>query len=227
MKLNNTSAVLSGALLLTMLSLTSARAQTTPDATATPPVTAPAPDATATPPANATPATPVPAGGDQTTSGGQNHSNRFRFGPAVGVYLPADGKTRDRFGDAWYSIGLGLGSINPVSEKGNLTLDLNLLYHGRDGNHAFFAPLGVGYRIALSDDTSVIPYAGVSADLNFSDITSNPDNIHNSFQVGAGGSVFLGANFGDSAFVEARYYELSDVSGFDLSGLGVDAGYRF
>ena len=80
------------------------------------------------------------------------------------MFLPSSSKTRDRFGYSWLSIGLGLGAINPVSTKGNLALDLNLLYHGRDGNHAFFAPLGVGYRVALAPGTSTVPYAGLSAD---------------------------------------------------------------
>ena len=51
--------------------------------------------------------------------------------------------------------------------------------------------------------------------------------MHNSFQVGAGGSAFVGVNFGDSAYLEARYYELSHANGFDLSGLNLEAGYRF
>ena len=216
-------AVLGGALLMAF-AVPAARAQTTtPDAGAPP---AAAPPDTTTPPADATPATPVPA---PETSPDQSapRRNRFRFGPAVGVFLPSSSKTRDRFGDTWFSIGLGLGSINPVSTKGNVALDLNLLYHGRDSNHAFFAPLGIGYRVALTPGTGTIPYAGASVDANFADITSNPDNIHNSFNVGAGASEFVGVNFGDSAFLEARYYEFSRVSGFDLSGLSVDAGYRF
>ena len=59
------------------------------------------------------------------------------------------------------------------------------------------------------------------------DITSNPDNIHNSFNVGVGASEFVGVNFGDSAFLEARYYEFSSIHSFDFSGLSLDAGYRF
>jgi hypothetical protein len=191
---------------------------TTPDTGTTPNAAAPAP----TPPGMPQ-ATPVPA----PASSPRPASSRFRIGPAVGLYLPSSGKTRDRFGDSWFGIGIGLGSINPVRTSGALMLDANLFYHERDGNHAFFLPIGLGYRIALSPGTNVVPYAGVSADLDFSEITSNPDNIHNSFNVGAGGSVFVGANFGDSAFIEARYLELSRANGFDLSGLSLTAGYRF
>ncbi len=220
MTLHKKVAVLGGALLLTAFTLPAARAQTaTPDTTTTTPDTA-------TPPPDAAQATPVPAPETPPDQNPPNHS-RFRFGPAVGVFLPSSNKTRDRFGSTWYSIGIGLGAINPVSTKGNLAVDLNLFYHGRDSNHAFFIPLGVGYRIALAPGTGTIPYAGVSVDANFADITSNPDNVHNSFTVGAGASEFVGVNFGDSAFLEARYYEFSRVSGFDLSGLSVDAGYRF
>ncbi|MBV9849816.1 MAG: hypothetical protein JO250_09110 [Armatimonadetes bacterium] len=238
--LHKKAAVLGGALLLTAFALPVARAQTpTPDAgnpPAAPPAAAPdqtTPPATttpgtATPPPNATPATPVETP-ETPSDQGQNapRSNRFRIGPAVGVFLPTSGKVRDRFGDTWFSIGIGLGSINPVSTKGTLALDLNLFYHERDGNRAFFAPLGLGYRIALAPGTNVIPYAGVSGDINFADITSNPDNVHNSFNVGVGASAFTGLNFGDTAFLEARYYALSSIKGFDLSGLNLQAGYRF
>ena len=186
---------------------------TTPDTTAPP----------ATPPANATPATPEPV----PSSPGPQPSSRFRIGPAVGLYLPSSRKTRDRFGNAWVSVGIGLGAINAITTKGSVGFDASIFYHGRDSNHVFFLPIGVSYRVALAPGTNVVPYVGVSADLDITDITSNPDNVHNSFNVGGGGSGFVGLNFGDSAFVEARYYGLSKANGFDLSGLSLDAGYRF
>jgi hypothetical protein len=185
-----------------------------------------APSAAGAPPVAITPATPVVVPVPPAPAP-PHRKPKFRIGPAVGVYLPSSSKTRAAFGDTWVSIGIGLGSINPVSTKGTLALDLNILYHDRDGNHVFFAPLGLGYRIALTPGRNVIPYVGVSADVDFSDITSNPANIHNSFEVGGGGSAFIGVNFTDRAFIEARYYGLSSVNGYDLSGLNIDAGYRF
>lgn len=232
-------AALAGVFALTASALPAVQAQTaaaTPDGTTTPGTTTPdtTTPGTATTPGTSTPDTNTPSGMPQATPvpvsappSPPQRSSRFRIGPAIGVYLPSSSKTRNRFGDTWVGIGIGLGSINPVSTHGAVTLDANLFYHGRDGNHAFFFPVGVGYRIALSPSTSVIPYAGVSADVNFADITSNPDNVHNSFTVGGGGSAFVGVNFGDRAFVEARYLALSKASGFDLSGLSLSAGYRF
>ncbi len=237
--LRTRAAALLGAAALLAFALPAAHAQATPaqatpapdpNAPATPPVTAPdttapvtpAPDTTA-PPADATPATPqaVP------DNSGPPPDNRFRIGPAVGLYLPTSSKTRDRFGNDWVSFGIGLGAINAISTKGTVGFDASIFYHGRDSNHAFFLPIGVSYRIALASGTNVVPYVGVSADLDLTDITSNPDNVHNSFNVGGGGSGFAGLNFGDSAFIEARYYGLSKANGFDLSGLSLSTGYRF
>jgi len=154
-------------------------------------------------------------------------SNHFRIGPEVGLFLPTSAKTRDRFGSSWLSLGIGLGQVDQVTEKGQTSLDLNILYQSRNGNSALVAPIGVAYRIALGQGGVNTPYAGISADLVLADLRSKQDNVNHGLQTGAGGSAFVGVNFGNSGFLEARYLAISSIKSFDLSGLNLSAGYRF
>ena len=152
---------------------------------------------------------------------------RLRIGPEIGVFLPTSSKARSEFGSSWVSIGLGIGSIGQVPKKGQTSLDLQILYQTRGDNHAFLAPIGVGYRTALSQSGSVTTYAGVTGDIYLADLRSGTYNVHSGLRTGFGGSILLGINSGDSAFFEARYLGVSKIKGFDLSGLNLTAGYRF
>ena len=211
-----------------------AQAQTPGTTTSVPPAsTAPAPDATlptapdttSTNPVVTTTVTPTPE--PEPASG--HSSSRFRLGPSVGVYLPTDSKTRDRFGSSWVSLGLGFGPFDVIKAQGQLGLDLNLLYQKHDDNHAFLLPVGLGYRIALTKDAQAraIPYAGVTGDLVFADVRSVADNVHSGFRTGAGASALLGINIGTNTNLEARYQFISRIKSFDFSGLSLTAGYRF
>lgn len=223
-------AALTGALLLsTALFLPGARAQTPP-----PPPAAPA-DAPAMTPAETTPATTpaeaAPEAAPEASTPADDSSkkdNRFRIGPTIGFFLPSDSKTRDRFGSSWFALGLGIGPVSGVTSKGTVGFDINLLYQQHDGNHALIVPIGVGYRVALTKDTTAksIPYAGITADYYIVNFKSNPENINGTYGAG-GGSALLGINFGNTANVEARYQFASKTRGFDFSGLNLTAGYRF
>lgn len=227
------------------LLLPCAHAQTPPDAT--PPDTAPgvAASDTATPPPPAPPMTPdagttpdttaptavpvtaVPASSSDDED--KPRSRRFRIGPQIGVYLPTDSKTRDRFGDTWLSLGLGLGPIERLATKGHLAIDVALQYQQHSGNHVLLIPLGVGYRQPLTHnpDAKNVPYIGVTGDLYLADVRSQPDNVGSGLRSAAGGSVILGVNFGDSGNLQARYQFVSHIQSFDFSGLSLTAGYRF
>lgn len=180
------------------------------------------------PPAPSDSVAPAPPAREETVDNGSKVSHRFRIGPTVGLFLPTDGKTRDRFGSDWFSIGLGIGPVSGVTDKGQVGFDFNLLYQSRGGNHALVVPLGVGYRVALTKDTTAktVPYAGVTADYYIINVKSDQDNVNGTYGAG-GGSLVLGANFGNSANLEARYQFASKVKGFDFSGLNLTAGYRF
>jgi hypothetical protein len=155
---------------------------------------------------------------------GESRARRFRLrvGPQVGVFLPTDSKTSDRFGDSWYSIGIGIGQIVPALPGGRLEFDMNILTKKR----ALVIPLGLGYRRAFSGG-STRPYVGVSANLVLADLRSPQDNVRSGMRAGGGGSVFIGTTLSDDGFIEARYLAASRVRGFDLSGLNLTAGARF
>lgn len=211
-----------------------AQAQTPDTTTSVPPAgmapapdtTSPAaPDAPATNPVVTTTVTPTPAPEPEQ----KNSASRFRIGPSVGVYLPTDSKTRDRFGSSWVSVGLGFGPFDVIKAQGQLGFDLNLQYQKHDDNHAFLLPVGLGYRIALTKDPEAraIPYAGVTGDIVFADVRSVADNVHSGFREGAGASALIGVNIGTNTNLEARYQFISRIKSFDFSGLSLTAGYRF
>lgn len=185
------------------------------------------PAPTPAPPSGANAPAPPPAR-EQLTDNSQKPSHRFRIGPTVGLFLPTDGKTRDRFGSDWFSVGIGIGPVSGVTSSGQVGFDFNLLYQQNHGNHALVVPLGIGYRVALTKDTTAktVPYAGITADWYLINIKSDPDNISGTYGAG-GGSLSLGVNFASNANLEARYQFASKVKGFDFSGLNLTAGYRF
>ena len=188
---------------------------------------------TTTPPDTTTPTTPATTAPLATTSGNDPSSstpkkrNRFRIGPEVGVYLPTSSKARDQFGSSWLTLGLGIGSIGRVTPQGQTAFDLQVLYQSKNGNHVFLAPIGIGYRVAVSQSGSATVYVGATADLYLADLRSGDYDVHSGLRTGFGGSPLIGVNFGDSGFLEARYLAVSRIKGFDLSGLNVTAGYRF
>ena len=232
-----TTQIAAGAALLIALTLPGAHAQTAAvmgdghfvvwQATAAPDTTTPP----AAPPDMTPPAAPAPsaapAPGDSPQSDAPKKSGRLQIGPEVGVYLPTSSKTRSEFGGSWLTIGLGLGSIHQVHGKGQTAFDLQVLYQKKNGNHAFLAPLGISYRTAISQSAGNTVYVGVTGDLYLADLRAQDYDVHSGLRTGFGGSVLTGVNFGDSAFLEARYLGVSKIKGFDLSGLNLTAGYRF
>ena len=221
---------------------TAARAQapgdtTTPAPTATVPTgpnaptmpggTTTAPPTGTTAPTTTTPSTPSTPEGNNPASSSPKKRPRFRIGPEVGVYLPTSSKARDQFGSTWLTIGLGIGSIGRITPQGQTSFDLQILYQSKNGNHAFLAPIGVGYRVAVSQSGQNTLYVGATADLYLADLRSGDYNVHSGLRTGFGGSALAGVNFGDSGFLEARYLIVSRIKGFDLSGLNATAGYRF
>ncbi len=225
-----------GALLLALAGFDgpAARAQTPADTTP-PTATTPAPadpNAPATPtPSDGTtttaPSTTPPPESNNPTSSSPKRQSRFRIGPEVGVYLPTSSKARDQFGSSWLTIGLGIGSIGRVVPQGQTSFDLQVLYQSKNGNHVFLAPVGIGYRLAVSQSGQNTLYVGATADVYLADLRSGDYDVHSGLRTGFGGSALVGANFGDSGFLEARYLAVSPIKGFDLSGLNLTAGYRF
>jgi hypothetical protein len=153
-------------------------------------------------------------------------SKGLQVGPELGAFFP-EGKLGSRFGHAWFSAGLGLGSIPAPTSAGQFGIDLNLFARIGSNSHAYIAPLGVQYRIALAQGGSAIPYIGMSGDLVLADIRSDRDHAHSGLMETGGASAFAGITIGRNAYAEARYLALGSVQGFGLSGADLTLGLRF
>ena len=210
-----------GAALLWTLAGTGAFAQAATPDTTTPSTTAPTTPAVEAAPAPNTP-TPNPPAPEPP-----KQKKRFQLGPEIGVFLPTSSKTRSEFGSAWYSVGIGFGTINQVGPQGQIGFDLQILYQTRDNGHAFVAPVGVSYRKAVSQSGGNTVYVGLTGDLYLADLRSPTYDVHSGLRTGVGGSALAGVNFGKSGYLEARYLLVSRIKSFDLSGLNLTAGYRF
>jgi hypothetical protein len=73
----------------------------------------------------------------------------------------------------------------------------------------------------------VHPYVGAAVYADLTDFHTVEDNVASRYRLGYGGSIAIGATFQRHAFVEARYYPLSHIQGFDPSGVELKSGYRF
>ena len=210
-----------------------AHAQETPAQPApgdpTPPVT-PTPDPTATPAAAAAPATQTtPATTTPTTDTAPSKPahHRLVFGPEIGVYFPTSSKTQSAFGDAWYNFGLGLGAIQQTRSGGRFQLDFSYITQARNDKRVDIAPIGVSYRYGIGHSTTTGPYVGVSADEFLTQIRNDSAHIVSRIRGTGGGSVFIGTTFSERGYVQARYYELGSIRGYDFSGMNISTGYRF
>ena len=154
---------------------------------------------------------------------------RIRFGPQLGVYLPTNGKTQDRFGKNWTNIGIGIGSISDIHRSGRLALDIDFISNSRNSEEKIFlAPIGLAYSVGLGkQDGSAAAYAGVSANLVVASLRSDQDRLPTRTSATGGASVFLGTRFSESGYAEVRYNGIAKIRGFDLSGINLTAGFRF
>jgi hypothetical protein len=153
--------------------------------------------------------------------------NRFRVGPELSLFLPSSGKTGDTFGNSWFGIGLGFGSIRRTNQRGELGAEVYLLNHSHDYADAWVIPVGMAYRHPLGSGLRGGPYAGGAVDLLITDLHAPDQGVDWKVRFGAGISPLIGTPFGNSGYLEARYLLTTKVAGFDLSGLSLTAGARF
>lgn len=202
------------------------------------PVYAQTPSSDQAAPSGATPSTAPPQAGTPSSPASNSappSKHGFQvpeLGVNLGIFVPSDAKTRNRFGSVWTGVGLGIGKVVMPSGGGSFGLDIGLSGESSGSNYAYIAPVGVSYRRAFNaadvkSGQTFIPYFGFSADLVGVDLRSPQDNVHPNIQLTGGGSASIGTTIGKRGFVEARYTEIARVEGFDLSGLGLTAGIRF
>jgi len=176
--------------------------------------------------------TPTPAANPPAEP--EHHKRRgLVLGINGGLFTPTSGKARDRFGNTWWSAGIGIGSIPKVTGHGSWDLDLRTQYQTGDNDaHVFVGNLGLEYRRGFDTSASAgqkdyAPFYGVSADAVFVDVSSPLDNVHGGLRIVPGASVFIGTNIGRQEFVTLRYDGIADVKGFNFSGVELAAGVRF
>lgn len=216
-----------------------------PDQAAQPaPPPPPPPDQTAqpsTPPASTDQGQPTYQGGEP--QGGSNapppppppeqHHHRLAIGINAGVFVPTSNKVRNRFGNNWWSVGIGIGAIPKETGHGAWDLDLRTQYQSNsDDRHVFVGNLGLEYRRRFDTspgggDGQYVPYYGASADAVFLDVSSPEDNVQSNINVVPGGSVFIGSNIGQQEFVQLGYDAVSEYKSFNFSGAELVAGVRF
>lgn len=154
---------------------------------------------------------------------------RFQLGPEFGVFRLSNARSRNRFGDTEFSIGLGFTPIRQATTKGDFGFDFKLFYLKENNNRAIWAPIGVDYRKAFpsTEDAKFRPYIGASLNAVPANIKAPLDGVDTKLKFGLGGSAFAGLLFSDKVYVEARYIGITKISTFDLSGAALTAGIRF
>lgn len=152
---------------------------------------------------------------------------KLRVGPEAGVFLPSSGRAQDRFGDAWFSVGVGIGGIEDPDSRGKVSPDFDLFYQTHGSNHAFFLPVGASYRQALGRSGRLEPYAGAGLYGVLTDLRSDQDGVQSRYRPAYAASLFAGLQYGRHGLLEVRYYAITRVRSLDLSGLNVKVGYRF
>ena len=133
---------------------------------------------------------------------------------------------RDRFGGDSISISPTYSRGLSATKKGHVRFDFSFNYFKHDDNKLFMAPIGLGYRQALSEGKNR-PYFGGSVNLVPNYLKVPDDNVDGKWRLSAGASLFAGVSFNRRYNLEARYFMLSKIKGEDPSGLQLAAGIRF
>ena len=150
----------------------------------------------------------------------------FRLGLSVGYSDFTSSETSDTFGGEGFSISPAFGTIRAAHKRGELRPDFGLNFSRSNGNTLIFVPLGVRYVVGLSEKANQ-PYVGLSANIVPAYTKIDTLNQGGKFDLAGGGSAFAGYNFSDKYNIEARYYLLSKIRGYDVSNFQVSAGIRF
>lgn len=143
--------------------------------------------------------------------------------PAFNMFYPSSGKTQDRFGDSWPSIGLSVAWRESGLDPKKIELRLDGMGRSGDKVKALIFPLGMGVSQRLSQSKNVVTYAGVSANVYIGKVVSELDNVNTGWKLRFGPGAFLGANIGSRFNIQASYYGVPSLGGFGLSGFNLSA----
>jgi hypothetical protein len=161
------------------------------------------------------------------------------FGLQLGTYTPGNLAVKSKFGDSWSGVGLGFGPIYAPQVTRKVNSDITVISTKRKFTAATLIPIGISYRQSLTPlnmeklGEGIWPtsgtYVGGSLNIVAGQLRSNlaGDNFANGWKTTTGASVYVGHVFSEKLSVEARYYGMGKLQGFDFSGTSISAGFRF
>jgi hypothetical protein len=152
-----------------------------------------------------------------------DNKRRLTLLPALGVYFPSDSKTQSRFGDSWTSLGLAVAYKTRHMDPRKIELRLDGMAENSDTTSAYIFPLGMGVNTILSTSKTATTYAGLTTNVYIARLESTLDGVDTGWKLKPGASALVGANIGSRFNIQASYYYVPKLGGFDLSGLNISA----
>lgn len=143
--------------------------------------------------------------------------------PSFNSFSPSDSKTQSRFGSTWRGIGLAVAYKTKNMDPRKIEFRLDGIAERSNLTSAYVFPIGFGVNKILSSSESVTTYAGLTANLYVAKLKSVQDNVDTGWQFRAGAGALVGANLGKRVNVQACYYLIPELGGFNLSGFNVSA----
>ena len=153
-------------------------------------------------------------------------SQRPHIGLKIGQYRYTSAQTRDTFNGNSLSISPTYSRPIEADTKGRLRFDFSFNSSSEGDNRLIMVPVGVGYR-RTAGQGETLPYFGGSLNLAPVYLKVPDQNKDGKLSLAAGGSAFVGVQFKQRYILEARYFLLSKVRGYDVSGFDLSAGLRF
>lgn len=157
----------------------------------------------------------------------KQESRRWTLVPAFNVYMPTDSRTKDTFGNNWFSCGLALSMKSNNAQPGRLEIHLDGAASRGDGRRAYVLPLGIGYAHRLTKPKPVSTYVGACANLYVMKLRSDYDNVDTGWCGRGGASLLFGVNVNSKVNVQLSYYAIPKLDSFDLSGMNLSAHVMF
>lgn len=146
--------------------------------------------------------------------------------PSFNSFSPSNSKTRDRFGSSWPSVGFALAYKTQNMDPRKIEFRLDGIAEKSDTTSAYIFPVGLGVNKVISSSKRFTSYTGLTANLYIAKLNSTPDHVDTGWQFKAGAGALMGANVGQKLNVQASYYLIPDLGGFNLSGFNVSAHFQ-
>lgn len=152
------------------------------------------------------------------------------LGLSGGVYLPAQKKMQDIFGNAIYKFGLDLGS-KPTVRNYRWVPSVGVVSADRDGNKLFVGQLLASYEFQLGKPSAsqpvIQPFGRVSAGLAYADysITDSTATHYGAKHILPTGQAMAGLIIGERFRLTASYNIFSSIDTFSFNGFAISLTY--